>query len=158
MFLSFVFCSFATMAITGNITNQTLSKILLIVIAIIHISTVIFFIVLTFLPKKVVMNESYVKAYKNAVPIPITKNWFHQYFVYSSIESCELYTEKVPIRSRSVFASAFIFPPYALNWKGIVKIKEKDGRVTYLSLEKANEFIEDVNMRIDALAEKKQNS
>lgn len=82
-------------SIMGGADNSIILKILHIALTALLILTVLFFICFTFFPRKIIINDSYIKIQKNAMNFLIGKTWFSSIIPYSSITECSIYDEEI---------------------------------------------------------------
>lgn len=140
----FVFCFMLVQLVIDNISNDIVVHILSILLIIIQSAISLFFGVFTFLPRKVVLYDNYIKIQKNAMNFFVEKTWFSEIIPYSTIESCILYDKKITY-SRSSFMRQKTYPCTFFNWNSLVKITDKYNNNIYIPIKNAVDFVEDVN-------------
>jgi len=138
-----------TQSIIKGISNDTVAKVLLILFTALLISIALFFICFTFFPRNIVVTDNYIKIRKNAMNFIIGKSWFSSIIPYSSITSCTLYDEELTY-GRLKFLRQQVYPCTFFNSDSLVKITDKYGEKYYIPIKNTEEFVEEVNKRIES--------
>lgn len=133
-------------AIVACINNEILLNVLSIMFTITLILLTLFFLCFTFLPRKVVVNENYIKIQKNAMNFFVGKRWFNTIIPYSSIISCSILYKEIAHKN-TAFIRQQTYPCTFFNWNSLVKITDKYGESYYIPIENPDSFIEEVNKR-----------
>ena len=136
------FCLFQFLV--NNLGNKALTQILGTVITIIFVAVALLFLLLTFLPKRIILSDGGIKIRRNSVPPSIKRFHFNDFIPYSSIQLCGLYDKEINYR-RAMYLRKNAFPFFAFNWKSLVKITDKYNNAFYLPIKNAKDFVEAVN-------------
>lgn len=144
----FVFCFILVQFVSNNLGNTVGTYILNVLLVIIQAAISLFFGIYTFLPRKVVLHDNYIKIQKNAMNFFVGKSWFSEVVPYTSIVSCELYDNTITCRN-SQFLRQQAYPCTFFNWDSLVKITDKYNNSFYIPVKNAENFIEEVNMIIE---------
>lgn len=124
----------------NNITSATAKSILAYIVWIVSLILFCFFITLTFLPKGIILNDSYMKIKMNAVNIRIVEPWFSTIIVYSSITNIEIF-DNANAKKHKRFIRYSVYPVIFYDYERIVRITDKYGKYYYLSIENPEGFV-----------------
>lgn len=139
--LIFVFDVCVLFIISDNISNSIIIKILYTALFIPSAAVILFFIVLTFLPKKIILTDYCIKVKRNALPQADFSSGFNDYIVYSQIVSCQIYRNNI-YRGKNL-------PFVKFNWKNLIEIKDICNRQYYIPVKNPEDFIAEVNIRVN---------
>ena len=134
-------------SIMDNADNSIILKILHIALTVLLILTVLFFSCFTFFPRKIIVNNSYIKIQKDAMNFLIGKTWFSSIIPYSSITECSIYDQEITY-GRYSFLRQQTYPCTFFNRNSLVKITDKYGDKYYLPIKNADEFVKTINEKI----------
>lgn len=130
-----------------NISNEKLSYILTVLLSVISAFLEIFIIVISLLPRKIIMTEDKIRIIKNCVQKNyIIPSIFDDVF-YFDIKSCELYDGPMSLLGWNL---SYLL----LDDKNMVEIVLKSNKRYHFPVKNAEEFIEDVNKRIIEFSDK----
>ncbi len=128
--------------LTGNI-NNVLRNILFVCLTVIFIVIVSFFALFSFLPRRIILNNSYIKIQKHAMNFIGGETWFSNTIPYSSIVCCSKF---VLVTRRNIsFLRQRTYPCTFFNRNSLVEITDKFGKKYYVPVKNAEEFIKKVN-------------
>lgn len=144
--LLFIIYFMISQMILTNISNETIVNIFSIFITILLIILSLFFMCFTFFPRKVVLNENYIKIQKNAMNFFVGKKWFSDIIPYSSIISCSILYREIANKNPA-FIRQQTYPCTFYNSNSLVKITDKYGESYYISIKNSNGFVEEVNKK-----------
>lgn len=133
--------------LTGSI-NNVFRNILFVCLTVNFIAIVLFFVVLTFLPRRIILNNSYIKIQKHAMNFIGGETWFSSTIPYSSIVCCSKF---ISVTRRNIsFLRQRTYPCTFFNRNSLVEITDKFGKKYYVPVKNAEEFIKEVNRRINS--------
>lgn len=143
-FLGYIY---VTQLIADNFSSDSLIYVLSLFFTVIFIALVLFFFILTFLPRKIILSDNGIKVRRYSFPPSLKRFSFNDFIPYSMILSCEIYNNKITYR-RATYLRQQAFPIFAFNWKSLVKITDKYNFSFYLPVKDAENFVVEVNSRV----------
>lgn len=105
------------------------------------------FLLLTFLPRKIVLKDNYIKIDKHAINFFPGESWLSVVITYQQVVSCEKF-ENINY-DNAAFIRQKTYPCTFYNKNSLVKIVDKYGKKYYIPIKNADDFIEKVNERIN---------
>lgn len=144
--LSFDFCvpgfAFVLSAIINSgIENKLVSRIIIYFMFISSILISVFVTVITFLHKKVILTENAVFIKRYGFNFWQIRKGFNDYILYSMISYCKL-VDSSCIHNKTL---QFSF----VNWDSMVEIKDIYGKVYFVPIKNAEDFINKVEERVN---------
>lgn len=136
------FCS----VLTEKITNIKFAHLLSLTLKYAIDFFALYGLIIQFIPKKIILDKKGIKVRRNCF-IRLTSGPFNDYIKYDNIKVCRMnqpedkYSRYLPL--------SFPF----CNWDSVVVVEERFRRF-YIPVKNSEEFIEEVNKRIDAINRK----
>lgn len=129
--------------ISANIKDGIFKSILSYTAFICFLAVSAYFIALIFFPKKIMLTDEGIKVRRNALPHITPTRGLNDYIKYSEIKSCKIYE----CEDHNWHGKELIFVMF--NGDSVVEIFDKHHRDFYIPVENAEEFVDEVNKRIE---------
>lgn len=137
-FMCFMFVNSATDG------NKMISYVFAIVGGVSFGASIIFFIISLFATKEVLVNDYYIQVKKYRINPEFVFRGINEKIYFSTIYSCQLYVGKrIPL-----YRGFRDYAVYYFNWNSLVEIKDNQGRKYYVPVQNPEEFVEEVNKRM----------
>ena len=141
---------FAVLAQVDNINSQNSAfKAFSIFVLCIFIAISVFFTVILFLPKKIVLNKYFIKVRRYNTPKINICRGFNDTIYIKDICECNPYEIVKYDNGRIYRPAATEFSVWLFNWYDLVEIKTKDERKYLIPVQDSKGFIKEVHKRID---------
>lgn len=144
-------------SLKNNIDNLLLNRILAGIILTIIIAVIVFLFILTCRHKRVILTDYAIDIQRNSLPSLYHLNrGFNDYILYSDIDYCEFNELYAQRKYRGI--KDMVLPFVVFNNYSVVKIKDKYGGFYQIPIENAEDFIREVNERVDIAIQKKNSN
>ncbi len=144
-------------SLKNNIDNLLLNRVLAGIILTIIIAIIVFLFILTCRRRRVILTDYGIDIQRNSFPsiYHITRG-FNDYILYSDIDYCKLNELYAQRKYRGI--KDMVLPFVVFNNYSVVKIKDKYGGFYQIPIENAEDFVREVNERVDIAIQKKNSN
>lgn len=129
--------------ISNNIKDGIFKSILSYTAFICFLAVSAYFIALIFFPKKIILTDEGIKVRRNTLPHITLTRGLNDYIKYSEIKLCKIYE----CEDHNWHGKELIFVMF--NGDSVVEIFDKHHKDFYIPVENAEEFVDEVNKRIE---------
>lgn len=146
------------MALKNSFENQIFLRVLSYIFLVLIVASVVLLFVLVFKQKRIILYDTGIYIKRNFFPsIDHINRGFNDYIMYYDIEYCELDdTYQKPINH--MFYKLMDPPFMAFNNYSLVEIIDKDDKCYYIPVKNAEDFVREVNERVDIAIQKKNSN